>query len=293
MPAGGHEPSAKKAAPLSTLENGGAASTPAPLAYEVDAHTDPGNERPNNEDWFGIYRESQSTAVLAVADGLGGYEGGEVASRMAVDLTLGSYREQPKNHGAAKRIFRAAQHANIEIYDRATVVPELRDMSTTLTAIAVEWGVVHAAHVGDTRLYLLREGRIRQMSKDHTVAAQRRRLKMISEGRARSHPERSMLTRSLGRELIVAIDRISFPLLQGDVLVVCTDGLHGILEDQEIASIVQNRPASEGSRALIDAANQRGAADNVTAAVFRMIGETPPENQSPTWWDRVWAVLGG
>jgi PPM family protein phosphatase len=264
----------------------------APLAYEVAGHTDPGNERPNNEDCFGVYEESQTSAVLAVADGVGGYEGGELASQMAVELTLQSYREQPKAHAAAKRIFRAAQHANIEIYDRAIVVPDLRHMCTTLTAVAVERGVVHAAHVGDTRLYLLRDGRIRQMSKDHTVAAQRQRLGLLSEKSARSHPERSTLTRSLGSELIAAIDRITFPLLQGDTLIVCTDGMHSILEDQEMAAIVQNRSALGASRTLIETANQRGTVDNVTAVVFRMVGETPPENQATTWRQRVRVLLG-
>jgi PPM family protein phosphatase len=280
-------------ATMAPAEIGRVGSNATPVVYDAGAHTDPGNERPNNEDCFGIYQEGQTGVVVAVADGVGGYEGGELASRMAVELTLTSYRDQPRSHGAGKRIFRAAQHANIEIYERATVVPDLRQMATTLTAIAVESGVVHAAHVGDTRLYLLRGGCIRQMSKDHTVAGQRRRLKLISEERARLHPDRSTLTRCLGRELIVAVDRITFPLQREDTLVICTDGLYNTLEDGHIAAIVQERTALAASHALIAEANRRGTVDNVTAAVFRMVGECPLPHQTPAWRERLRALLGG
>src|SRR5580693_10214917 len=163
--------------------------------------SDCGTERGNNEDACGTYVANPTHVVLAVADGVSGEEGGEIASRAAVDVTLRAYKESPASWGPLRRLYRAAQQANIEIHDRALVVTELRRMSTTLTAIAVDGGMLHAAHVGDTRLYLIRGGTISQKTKDHTVAANRQRLGLMSAKRARNHPERSTLTRSVGREL--------------------------------------------------------------------------------------------
>src|ERR1700728_4400768 len=136
--------------------------------------SDSGTARGNNEDACGAYVQDPTHVLVAVADGVGGEEGGEVASRIAIDVTLRAYAESAAKWGAPKRLYRAAQQANIEIYDRAIVVTELRRMSTKLTAIVVEGGMAHAAHVGDSRLYLLRDGAIEQRTKDHTVTGERR-----------------------------------------------------------------------------------------------------------------------
>ena len=184
--------------------------------------------------------------LVAVADGVSGEEGGEIASRTAIDVTLRAYKDSPAAWGALRRLYRAAQQANIEIHDRALVVTELRRMSTTLTAIVVEGGMVHAAHVGDSRLYLIRGGTIVQKTKDHTVAGERRRVGLISAERAKAHPDRSVLTRSLGRELIAAVDRLSFPVGGGDTLVVCSDGLYNVLEDDEVRDAATVDDPDEG-----------------------------------------------
>src|SRR5215469_16673226 len=128
----------------------------APLSFDLAVLSDVGTERPDNEDACGHHIESGDTALFAVADGIGGYEGGEIASRMAVDITLQAYRESPAAWGPAKRLRRAVQRANIEIHNRAIIVPELRRMGTTLTAVVVDSGKLTAAHVGDCRLYLIR-----------------------------------------------------------------------------------------------------------------------------------------
>lgn len=244
-------------------------------ALDVAALSDTGTERGHNEDACAVFQESATCTVLAVADGVSSGEGGEVASQLAVEALLQAYRDEPPAQGAGQRLYKAVQHANIEVYDRAVVVPELRGMSTTLTAAAVEDGELTAIHVGDSRLYLLRDGIITQLTKDHTVAAERARLGLISEERARAHPDRSVLTRSVGRELIVNRDRISRPLAQGDVLVLCSDGLYNVLLDTEIERIAAGLDAAGACRALVDAANARGTPDNVTAAVLRMLGPTP------------------
>ncbi len=260
----------------------------APLSFDLAVLSDVGTDRPDNEDACGHYVESDGSAALfVVADGIGGYEGGEVASRMAVEITLEAYRESPPAWGPAKRLQRAVQRANIEIHNRALTVPELRRMGTTLTAVVVDGGMLHAAHVGDCRLYLVRAGRIAQISKDHTVVAERVRMGLMSAARARGHPERSVLSRSVGHELIVAVDRISMPLVQGDHLLLCSDGLYNVLEERELARLVREGDSAEAAcRALIDAANALGTADNLTAAVFRMNGATPFAENSGGW--RAW-----
>jgi PPM family protein phosphatase len=242
--------------------------------------SDCGTERGHNEDACGTYVESSTHVLVAVADGVSGEEGGEIASRTAIDVTIRAYKDSPAAWGALRRLYRAAQQANIEIHDRALVVTELRRMSTTLTAIVVEGGMVHAAHVGDSRLYLIRGGTIVQKTKDHTVAGDRRRIGLISAERAKSHPDRSVLTRSLGRELIAAVDRISFPVGGGDTLVVCSDGLYNVLEDDDVREAAIADDAAKVCKALIDAANARGTPDNVTVGVVKITGQAP-ENQAP------------
>jgi protein phosphatase len=230
--------------------------------------TDIGTNRQNNEDSCGSHTESGSCVVFAVADGVGGYEGGEIASAQAVEVTLNAFRESPAELGPAKRLRRAVQQANIEIHNRALTVPELRRMATTLTASVVSDGTLYAAHVGDCRIYHIRRAKVRQITKDHTVIQERVRMGLISAGSARHHPERSALSRSLGRELIVAIDMITLPLEPDDQLLMCSDGLHTVIEDHEFAEIIRGVDAEIGCRRLIDLANQRRTADNLTVAVF-------------------------
>ncbi len=243
--------------------------------FELALASDIGTNRANNEDSCGHLIESPEAAMFAVADGVGGYEGGEIASRMAIDVTLESYRESPREWGAAKRLARAVQNANIEIHNRTLIVPELRRMATTLTAVAIERATLSAAHVGDCRLYLLRDRRIVQLSKDHTVVGERVRMGVMSEARARTHPERSALLRSLGRELIVSVDRISIPLRRGDEIILCSDGLYNVLEDHDLMKLTREQPAESACRTLIEEANNRGTADNLTVAFFRMLADTP------------------
>jgi serine/threonine protein phosphatase PrpC len=238
---------------------------------ELAAVTDVGTEREHNEDQCGHVLENEACGLLVVADGVSSAEAGETASQTAVAATLRTFSEQPPGMPTAKRLYRAVQQANIEIYDLATVVPELRGMTTTLTAVAVDRGELTAAHIGDSRLYLLRGGRLVQLTKDHTVAGERARLGFLSKSRLRAHPGRSVLTRSLGRELIVPIDRLTNRLYRGDVLLVCSDGLYNVLEDEEMTPLLEGQDAATACQRLVDTANQRGTFDNVTAAVLRVL----------------------
>jgi PPM family protein phosphatase len=265
------------------MTTGSGASDAAAFAVRYALHSDRGTERENNEDAFGSYAETPTHVLVAVADGVSGEEGGEIASQTAIDVTIRTYSQSPASWGPAKRLYRAAQQANIEIHDRALVVTELRRMSTTLTAIVVDAGTLYAAHVGDSRLYLIRSGAITQKTKDHTVAADRHRMGLISARRAKSHPDRSTLTRSLGRELIVAVDRITFPLAEQDVFLVCSDGLYNVLDDGELRDAATAGEPTVVCEAMIRAANERGTPDNLTTAVVRVSG-TVPGGRGPIGW---------
>jgi protein phosphatase len=261
-------------------------------AFELAMLSDPGTDRPDNEDSCGHFIESPDTVMFAVADGVGGYEGGEIASRMAIDITLEAFRESPPAWGAAKRLHRAIQRANIEIHDKALTVPELGRMATTLTAVAVEKGMLSAVHVGDCRLHLIRHSHIAQISKDHTMVADRVRMGVMSAARAKNHPERGVLLRSLGRELIVSVDRIAMPLLERDRLILCSDGMYNVLEQRELEELTRDVDPETACRKLIEMANQRGTADNLTCAVLRMTSPTGLTPITGGWRDRLRGLFG-
>jgi serine/threonine protein phosphatase PrpC len=246
-----------------------------PEAFELAMLSDVGTNRSNNEDSCGHLVEAPDAVLFAIADGVGGYEGGEVASKMAIEITLAAYRDSPREWGAGKRLHRAVQRANIEVYNFASTVPELRRMATTLTAVAVENGTLNAAHIGDCRLYLLRAGKIMQMSKDHTMVGERVRMGLMSEARARTHPDRGALLRSLGRELIVSVDSIRMPLHRGDELILCSDGLYNVIEPDELVMLTREFSVDDGCKKLIRNANDRGTPDNLTVALFKQIADTP------------------
>ncbi len=239
-----------------------------------------GTERDANEDACGSYVEGEHVLV-AVADGVSGHEGAAIASRTAVEVTLGAYERSPAAWGVSKRLYRAVQQANIDIHDRALVVTELCRMATTLTAIVLQGNTVHGAHVGDTRLYSVRGGEIVQRTKDHNLSGRRWRRSTAEKHQA----DRTKLTRSLGGDLIVAVDRLTFPVLRGDILVVCSDGLYTVLGDTEIRDIVTAHDPAPACGVLIETANARGTPDNLTAAVVKVTADAPAA--PPSGWRRL------
>lgn len=258
--------------------------------FDLALLSDVGSGRVANEDYCGHYIENAGTVLFAVADGVGGFDGGAVASALAIEVTLNSYRENPMEWGTAKRLYRAVQRANIEIHNKALLVPELRRMATTLTAVVVEHGTLNAAHVGDCRIYLARRNAITQISQDHTMVGEQVKRGLITAEMAREHPERSILLRNLGHDLIVTVAKISMPLLQGDRVIVCSDGLYEVIRDHEIEQLSRDLEAAAACKILIDTANRRGTLDNVSCAVFRMIGATPHQAEPikmPGWGQRL------
>jgi len=263
-------------------------------AYDLAVLTDVGTNREGNEDSCGHLVESDNVVVFLVADGVGGYEGGEVASAMAVEATLEAFRSSPPNLGASKRLHRALQRANIEIHNRALAVPELRRMATTATAIAVNLseGMLYGVHCGDCRLYLVRDRKISQLTRDHTMVGERVRMGLMTAERARTHPDRSALSRCLGQDLIPSIDRITTPMRQNDRLILCSDGLWSVIPDDEIEKLSREGDAETACRRLIETANYRGTPDNLTVAVFVMLARGATTLVRRGWLARIAGIFG-
>ncbi|HJT38054.1 MAG TPA: Stp1/IreP family PP2C-type Ser/Thr phosphatase [Actinomycetota bacterium] len=235
--------------------------------------TDVGRVRERNEDacFAGEH-------VFAVADGLGGHRAGEVAS----DLALGSVRalDAVEPRVAAKGVADAVRKGNRAVHDRAETDDSLRGMGTTMTAVVIAGNTAHIAHVGDSRCYLIRGGQITQLSRDHTLVA-----RMVSEGRltpeqAEAHPQRSVLTRALGADKEVDVDESRITMVDGDRLLLCSDGLTGMLGNDEIRDYVADgSDLDEICRRLVDAANDHGGQDNITVVVVDISDPAHPASK--------------
>ena len=233
------------------------------------AGTDVGRARSGNEDSYFCGR-----TVLAVADGLGGHQGGEVASAAAVEpLAALDGREFADPAEAADELTAAIREANAAILDRAGGDPGLWGMGTTVTAAALA-GEHHLqlAHVGDSRAYLLRDGSLEQLTTDHTVVAELVRRGRLSPAQAAIHPERSILTRAVGLDPRIPVDTPDpLELQDGDQVLLCSDGLTEPVDDDQIAQLLSAEPDGNAAcQALIDAANAAGGPDNITVVLLRV-----------------------
>ncbi|MFL5879111.1 MAG: Stp1/IreP family PP2C-type Ser/Thr phosphatase [Actinomycetota bacterium] len=232
------------------------------------AGTDVGRARSGNEDSYFCGR-----TVLAVADGLGGHQGGEVASAAAVEpLAALDGREFADPAEAAEELTAAIREANAAILDRAAGDPGLWGMGTTVTAAAVAGDHLQLAHVGDSRAYLLRDGSFDQVTTDHTVVGELVRRGRLTPAQAAVHPERSILTRAVGLDPRIPVDTPDpIDLRPGDQVLLCSDGLTEAVPDPQIAELLATNPDGDAAcRALIDTANNAGGPDNITLVLIRV-----------------------
>jgi serine/threonine protein phosphatase PrpC len=245
---------------------------------EVSAQSDIGCLRKNNEDSFGYWepeeddRFARKGRLAIVADGMGGYEGGQEASRLAVDTLVGTYRDFTGDDPQAGLI-EGLQAAHDAIRQYGFAHPALRGMGTTCTAAAIVQDGLYFVHVGDTRLYLIRDGRIRQVTRDHSYVGRLVEAGMISREEAETHPQRNILTAALGTnpELIMESPPRPEPLLPDDVLLICSDGLWGLVHDHEILEAVEKGSVENAGRELIALARERGGPDNITVNILRLL----------------------
>jgi len=246
---------------------------------EFSGQSDIGCLRKNNEDSFGYWEPREDKdferqgRLAIVADGMGGYEGGQEASRLAVDTLIEVYRSH-QGHDPQQALIDGLQAAHEQIRRYGNDHPELRGMGTTCTAIAIVHNGLYYVHVGDTRLYLIRDGQIHQVTRDHSYVGRLVEAGMLSREEAEKHPQRNILTAAVGTapELMLDSPGRPEPLQPPDVLVICTDGLWGQVQDAEILGAVEkHKKLEDAGRELIELARERGGPDNITVNILRLL----------------------
>lgn len=244
---------------------------PSVLTVEVAGHTDKGRVRSGNEDAFAVEPPTSARArargtLLLVADGMGGHAAGEVASKLAVDTIPDAYY-RARRVPIQDAIIDAITRANSAIYESAESDPSRAGMGCTIVAVVIEGDVFTIGHVGDSRGYLIRNGRARQLTRDHSWVAMQVAEGILTPEQAEHHPNRSLIMRALGRQQSVEVDIGHERLQAGDVLLLCSDGLTGVVHDEEIAEYAGRHAPSVLAERLVGLANQRGAPDNVTVVI--------------------------
>lgn len=245
------------------------------LELEVAGLSHLGQVRSVNEDAWAAERVEDQVIAL-VADGMGGHRAGEVASALATDTLISSFRTLLGT--PYDRLARAFQRANLAVYQQASRRVEARGMGTTLTCVLFDDQYLITGHVGDSRAYLLREGELRQLTRDHSWVAERVRQGLILESEARTHRWRNVITNALGSFPQVRLDLIGLELHSGDQVMLCSDGLTGVLTDEQIARAIlngANQPVGQVVEALVNQVNAGGAPDNVTVVLVRAIVVRP------------------
>lgn len=230
--------------------------------------SDRGLVRETNQDTYLVLRSPHNNQLLvAVADGMGGAQGGEVASQMAIDALIrratGVWQLTAPQQRMAW-LLESVAAANQEIYSRASIDERLRGMGTTLTAAFCATESILVAHVGDSRAYLFQEGSVKQLTTDHSLVQQLIDGQQLSEEEAAVHPQRNVLTRAVGVEPSVEIDCAQHAWSPGDILLLCTDGLTHVLQPPALQEALQLGSVEHICRALIEKTLQAGAPDNVT-----------------------------
>lgn len=244
----------------------------------ISAATDRGLVREINEDSYFAGEIVPGFVLLAVADGLGGHEAGEVASKMAIEGLKGylqsfNVHQQASTIDYASLLTEAFHFANRLLYEAASSQQGLDGMGTTLTAALVVGNKAFIAHVGDSRVYLLRDGGINQITNDHSLVGELIKNNRLTEEEALHHPHKHILTNALGTESQARVDSTMLELRPGDMLVLCTDGLTNLVDKTEIAEIIQSSTDYAGSvRTLINVAKSRGGYDNVTVVLAGVPG---------------------
>jgi serine/threonine protein phosphatase PrpC len=229
----------------------------------VGAVTDPGRTRRHNEDAYVI-----EPPLFAIADGMGGAQAGEVASRLAT----AALKEAGANGGGERRIADLIQEANRRVYDRSSSDPNTSGMGTTITVALVEDDRVAFGHVGDSRAYLIRNARMEQLTEDHSLVNELLKTGKLSREEAETHPQRSVITRALGTDPDVDVDTFSVQAETGDLFLLCSDGLTDMVSEHSILEVVErHRDDIDGAlRALVKAANRGGGQDNITVVAFEI-----------------------
>jgi len=232
----------------------------------------PGRKRRRNEDAWVCH-----PPLFAVADGMGGARGGEIASRVAA-TALG----ESVDGTGEDRVTALIQEANRQVYERAREDSDASGMGTTITVALFENGIVSIGHVGDSRAYLIRDGKVDQLTEDHSLVAELVRSGRLSAEEAETHPQRSVITRALGTDPDVDVDSFSVEARARDVFLICSDGLTSMVDDETILDVVEQRRDDLDAMAkeLVGAANRSGGEDNITVVFFEVVEDGAAPSQT-------------
>jgi protein phosphatase len=245
---------------------------------ELGNLTDAGCSRTHNEDSY-CYAEPDSDEefrhkgrLMVIADGMGGHRGGEVASGIAIEVVRAAYLASDAR-SPEEALLAALQAAHVAIRDMARQHPELEGLGTTCIAAALRGSELTYAHVGDSRLYLLRNSTVSQLTQDQTVIQRLLQQGELTPEEAATHPDRGVLTAAVGIDDAVAAEVPETPiaLQPADILLMCTDGLHDLVEEQELAAVATANPAATACRDLIELAKSRGGFDNITVQILKFL----------------------
>ncbi len=244
--------------------------------------SDRGRQRQGNEDSYFV-----RSPLFVVADGMGGAQAGEVASRMAVD----SFDAGLPDGTPAEGLTHVVEDANRRIHERSQTDAQRAGMGTTVTAAYVGEGEVTIAHVGDSRAYLLRDGDLIRLTRDHSLVGELVARGKLTEEQAETHPQRSVITRALGPEPDVQVDIQAYQARGGDRFLLCSDGLTSMIPEARVKQILEGSDAlADAGRELIAAANDAGGRDNITVLLFRLEEVAPPAGADPGETSQVEAV---
>ncbi len=265
------------------------------MALTAFGLTDVGRKRKHNED---AYLLDAERGLFVVADGMGGHAAGEVASRLTVESIQEFISGTEDDHDNTwpfgynnrysvdgNRLSTAVERANEKVMRAVVNRPELKGMGTTVVAALFDEKRVTLVHVGDSRAYLLRESELRRLTDDHSWVQEQVNAGILSEEEARSHPLKNVVTRALGGGAHVAVDLIEIPVGDGDRYLLCSDGLTGMVSDEEIlGALSSTRTLEQIIRGLVDLANERGGVDNITAIMVEVktVGSDPRGKGDPS-----------
>jgi PPM family protein phosphatase len=246
------------------------------LDLEFSQVSHPGRTRTHNEDYLDFVAPASPAEVrtrgwlFALADGVGGHDYGEVASRAAVEKLISGFRQAGGGESLSVLLPRLVQAANTHVFETAMATRKGgASMATTLVTCALRFDRAVIAHVGDSRCYLIRSGHARQLTRDHTVANEQIRLGLITK--AEGLPTSSILSRCLGNDMFVNVDSTEQYVIGGDVLLLCSDGLHhSILENDMVEALPQNSSLQAAADHLVSVANQRDGRDNISVQLIRV-----------------------
>jgi serine/threonine protein phosphatase PrpC len=250
----------------------------------VAGETNVGMKRTHNEDSFAVIEEDH---LYVVADGMGGHASGEVASKMAIETLAEFFRATSSDPEATwpykmdkargyeeNRLITSVKLANLRIFETAQRDPKLRGMGTTLVTILIVDDGVLVAHVGDSRVYRLRDGQLAQLTEDHSLLNDYIKMKKLTEEEIKNFPHKNVIVRALGMKESVKVDTMLDAPKPGDVYVLCSDGLCGPISDEEIRELTSAHQTDlkKACSAMIDRANQNGGPDNITVVCAKVVG---------------------